>query len=412
MALTLDIAPLDSTLDEAHRSYKAWRRAVGMMPSWEELSTPLQSTVGGVAFRSDTSADPCSLLPEYYRRRHHAEQLISRLDHAFFTTMDDADDLTYDLIRLLAWWTRCLSDEIDLLGGGSHDPYDPPLTRDDAPCPPAFTDSDLTKDGVHRICETAAVLRGLGAGSVYDLERTVWTAVDRAASMNVIMGDGRDVSRDASRESGSWRTRTSVLIDALRDVLTCPPVDGSVIGIDLETTGLKPTRTWVVDAGWLQMDLTDPTEREIHPMRRSYGVPSTRMTLGNPTQNLTGISADDLAGLKPLDLDPDAQNEILNALLGRRFVAHNASFENTFFKLTVDGYAEALRNRLIKIVDSRNISRWLDPYPGKKGNHLEEYARHWNALDPATDSERHLGLEDSEIMLKAMGRHLRSIWNG
>lgn len=207
---------------------------------------------------------------------------------------------------------------------------------------------------------------------------------------------------------------------------------GEVVGIDLETSGLDPIYDYVIDAGWEYMDMSDGDDhdhdhdRPAHEIytdgrystdgaygqhRESYGFPSLRGSLGNPTKDVSGITAKDIAGCTPLDDDPAAQKRMLDALTSAPFVAHNAGFEHRHFMLNLAGYAEAYRDGKITIIDTRVMSdKWghYDDVDERFDNKLETYAKRFGGL--ADDgSERHLGLEDSHIMLVSMRNHLHKL---
>lgn len=79
--------------------------------------------------------------------------------------------------------------------------------------------------------------------------------------------------------------------------------------------------------------------------------------------------------------------------------------------LNVAGYAESYRAGNITIIDTLPMSRRWDEgsIPDDEHPHgnntLDAYAKRQGALD-ASKSERHLGLEDTHIMLVAMKHHL------
>ena len=195
------------------------------------------------------------------------------------------------------------------------------------------------------------------------------------------------------------------LADAYDHEYRAAPVVRDVIGIDLETTGLRNTRAWVIDAGWMTMDMAGDETPDGE--RRSYGVPDDRHALGNPTEFVSHIDLDDLRGLATLDEDAAAQSELLTLLCSRPYVAHNARFEDSMFMTNVEGYAEARRDGRIVIIDTKKLSQRLDPREAE-GNSLQSYARRWGAL-AADESERHLGLDDTRVMLVAMRRHMASM---
>jgi DNA polymerase III epsilon subunit-like protein len=402
-----EIHPLDELLEDVERSYDDWYDVDDSILDFDDIVTPWQSTIRGTQFQpsavvpgsSDSEAN--EILASYYDLRMRAEREINCMQNTFFNDAGAVSArLSYGPVRLLGWWVKNMSDEIDWIlanGGDLEDPYHADLQRFEfKTAPPAFSSHDLTPEGVHNICVMAAVLQGRPSSDVQYLEDKIWGNYDREKTLA-----GRPLTMD---------DEDILLAGSIRHTITSHRTVGNVVGIDLETTGLKATRAWIIDAGWLRMDLHDREEHEINPTRRSYGVSKTRRIIGNPVETINHVSMDSIADLKPIELDADAQGEILETLSsGVPFVAHSAGIEDAFFRQNVDGYAEAKRDGLVKIIDSRRISQWLDDYDGKQGNHLEQYARRWNALDPETGKERHLGLDDAEIMLKAMGRHLRAI---
>lgn len=383
----------------------------------DEVISPLQDTIRGVPLDELNNGDSepskhhyteeqaNAILSDYYDKRAAAEQKMRDLTWKFYSRPARDANLSYDPIRALGWQTRMLSDEITWMrereGGTLDDPNDKPwVHKPFTSAPPAFWDRDLEHDGIVKVCRKVTVLQGRSSRDAYSMASSVESSV-RAGEDKICASEGRDPTVEESKK---------LTADALRSLMKSRSTVGEVVGIDIETTGGSPTRDWVVDAGWLRTDLHDPEEKLYGDNRRSYGVSETRGQLGNPFEELTGISAESLKGKKSLAFDEDAQREILGELTsGVPFVAHNARFEDKFFMQNIEGYAEAKRAGRVKIIDSRDMSQWLDEYDGKKGNSLEQYARRWGTLDPKTDKERHLGFEDSEIMLKAMGRHLRTI---
>ena len=108
------------------------------------------------------------------------------------------------------------------------------------------------------------------------------------------------------------------------------------------------------------------------------------------------------------------QAGLLARLTQQPYVAHNATFEHSWFMLNVAGYAESYRAGRITIIDTLPMSRQWDPGAVPTNEHpygdntLDAYAKRQGALDSA-HNERHLGLEDSHIMLVAMKHHLAAL---
>lgn len=196
------------------------------------------------------------------------------------------------------------------------------------------------------------------------------------------------------------------------------PSAGTMVGIDLETTGTGPGQDYIIDAGWETYDMGDG--RAFDAQRHTYGLSRQRerQGIGRDITELTGIATSDVAGHAPFQEDADAQRAVMDALDGRIMVAHNANFERSFLIGNCAGYAEALRDGRIRIVDSMKVARHSEDVRAR-GFRLDDYARRNHALDDDRDtevrarggglirldqgeSERHLGLEDAHIMMRAM----------
>lgn len=393
MSIPDEIRPPEILWEATNEAMCGWSEAdkegtADMMPM---LFTPLQTTLMGVDMHSLDKVDTEDTLTRYYQTRHTVETLASRLEDHFFNDPSCVQHrLSYAPVRMLGWWNRCLSDEIDWLldsGCSLKDPYDVRRPwKQPVQAPPRFWRWELRDDtSLRSVCSQIAVMQGLK---------------DEAA----------DVMLDVLHSIADDDDDNSVM-DGLVEMMKARKPVGVVVGIDVETTGLKAMRDWLINAGWLLTDLNDPDEKLWGQASRSYGVPRVREVLGNPTEYISGISTIDIAGLKPINDDVTAQKEILDVVTSHPYVAHSSNAEDSFFKQNVAGYAEAKRDGMVRIIDSRSVSQRLDDYPGKISNRLEDYAKHWGVL-PENGRERHLGLDDSTIMLKAMGRNLRSLHGG
>jgi hypothetical protein len=124
---------------------------------------------------------------------------------------------------------------------------------------------------------------------------------------------------------------------------------------------------------------------------------------GVPLSEIHHITWKDLEGMPPLRQNPKMQKAILAALTAFPYMAHNAAFEDSWFMLNVDGYAEARKAGKIVPIDTRDICRRVDPevrllpretHPAT----LENWARRRGTLSK-NEKERHLGLEDVDLML-------------
>jgi DNA polymerase III epsilon subunit-like protein len=326
-------------------------------------------------------ANPSELLGKSYKIRTDYESLVRSMEGKFQRHLEIT---SYALPRLIGLRLKELNDEIDWLvsiGGVAHNPDDDraPFVKTPGYVPPKWTPWEL--DDIR---------------AIYAVGQDIAWMQNRNFDA-VVMELQKALAQDDTPE-----LRASVF----RSEIMKAPVVPNVVGIDLETTGLSPIRNWVIDAGLEYIDL-DTDNEPFDSYRSHYGVSSKRYELGNPTEFVSQINITELKDVEPLETDHEAQEFLLSALTSRPFVAHNARFENSFFMQNIEGYAEARRAGRIRIIDTQKLSRRLDPRE-EEGNSLEAYAHRWNGLE-ASEQERHLGLEDTHIMLLAMRNHLRSV---
>ena len=87
-------------------------------------------------------------------------------------------------------------------------------------------------------------------------------------------------------------------------------------------------------------------------------------------------------------------------------MAHNAAFEDSWFKIHLDGYAEARRAGKIIVIDSRQICRSLDAASARSpANPPPPRSRTGRAAvepSPPTPTQQHLGLDDTDLMLRTV----------
>ena len=94
------------------------------------------------------------------------------------------------------------------------------------------------------------------------------------------------------------------------------------------------------------------------------------------------------------------------ALTSYPYMAHNAAFEDSWFMLHLNGYAEARKAGRVIPIDTRDICRRLDPevkvlpHEARPAT-LENWARRRGTLKP-NEKERHLGLDDVDLMLRTV----------
>ena len=183
------------------------------------------------------------------------------------------------------------------------------------------------------------------------------------------------------------------------------PIKGKVLGIDIETTGRAPERGYIINVGWELMDLT--SDAVPHDPESYYcGLPEMYREAGIPLADIHKITWADVEGKKPFREDAELQKRLLSLMKKRPYVAHNAAFEDSWFMLHLPGYAEARREGKIIVIDSRQICRSIDeevrtlPRESSPAS-LENWARRRGTL-AADEAERHLGLDDTDLMLRTM----------
>lgn len=180
------------------------------------------------------------------------------------------------------------------------------------------------------------------------------------------------------------------------------PVSGMVCGIDIETTDRDPARGYIINVG-LEFMTIGPNARPHDPFSGYFGLPEMYAEKGVPLADIHKITWSDLDGKRPFREDKQVQEALLAAMSAYPFMAHNAAFEDSWFMLHIDGYAEARKAGRVVPIDSRDICRRVDPevrtLPHEtRPASLESWALRRGTLK-AGESERHLGLDDVELML-------------
>ncbi len=183
------------------------------------------------------------------------------------------------------------------------------------------------------------------------------------------------------------------------------PVGGTVCGFDIETTTRDPSRGYIINMGIAFMDLT-PTASPHDGHTAYFGLPPIYEDAGVPLTEIHHITWADVKGKKPFRSDRRAQEALLAAFKTYPLMAHNASFEDSWLQLHLDGYAEARKAGEVVLIDSRDICRRIDPdvrsLPRESAPAaLEHWAKRRGTLK-AGESEVHLGLDDVFLMLSTV----------
>lgn len=188
------------------------------------------------------------------------------------------------------------------------------------------------------------------------------------------------------------------------------PAKGTFVGVDIETTSTSPDRGYIVNIGWELMKLADGAEGQ-DAFATYCGLPEQYAQTGVPLAEIHKITWDDVAGKKPFREDAELQKRLLKALKSHPFMAHNAAFEDSWLMLHLDGYAEARKAGKIVPIDTRDICRALDPevrflsWEAKPAS-LEAWAQRRGVLS-ADEEERHLGLDDVDLMFRTLIAELK-----
>ena len=188
------------------------------------------------------------------------------------------------------------------------------------------------------------------------------------------------------------------------------PAKGKFVGIDIETTSTSPDRGYIVNVGWEIMELAEDAE-PTDATSVFCGIPEQYEETGVPLSEIHKITWSDVAGKTPFRDDADLQKKLLKVLKAHPFMAHNAAFEDSWLTLHLPGYAEARKAGKIVPIDTRDICRALDPdvrfmsWEAKPAS-LEAWAQRRGVL-AADEVERHLGLDDTDLMFKTLIAELK-----
>jgi len=184
------------------------------------------------------------------------------------------------------------------------------------------------------------------------------------------------------------------------------PIKGTVLGIDIETTGTAPERGYIINVGWETMELaSDSAPQDGEAVFCGLPEDPYKQT-GVPLEHIHHINWGMVEGKTPFREDAALQERLLKLMKKHPIMAHNAAFEDSWFTLHLAGYAEARRAGKIVVIDSRDICRKLDgevnALPRESAPAaLENWARRRGTLVEG-EVERHLGLDDTDLMLRTV----------
>ena len=188
------------------------------------------------------------------------------------------------------------------------------------------------------------------------------------------------------------------------------PAKGTFLGIDIETTSNSPDRGYIVNVGWEVMELVEGAQpTDAHSVY--CGLPEQYASTGVPLQEIHHITWADVADKKPFCEDAELHKQLLKAMKAHPFMAHNAAFEDSWFMLHLPGYAELRKAGKIVPIDTKDICRALDPevrfmsWEAKPAS-SEAWAQRRGVL-AADEVERHLGLDDTDLMFRTLIAELK-----
>lgn len=183
------------------------------------------------------------------------------------------------------------------------------------------------------------------------------------------------------------------------------PVSGMVGGVDIETTSRYPDRGYIINIG-LEFVRLAPKGRAKQGYATYCGLPEQYASTGVPLANIHHIQWSDVADKRPFRENAELQSALLLALETFPYMAHNAAFEDSWFTLQLNGYAEARKAGRIVVVDTRDICRRIDPEVrtlphDSRPAALETWAKRRKTL-AANEKETHLGLDDVDLMFRTV----------
>lgn len=175
-----------------------------------------------------------------------------------------------------------------------------------------------------------------------------------------------------------------------------------LIGVDIEATGFSPYYGHIIETG---VTVRDHRNQEVRKIKRLHGIPR-RAQIGSGTgaEDVHGISVEDIDG-KDRFHDPRFQATLLDVFKSGILLAHNASYEDRWFRVHLKGYAEARDRGDITIIDSMNVSRTL--VKGTPNHTLKSFVE-FNGMEYVN---AHRAYNDAVMMTDAFDIFCRNLHN-
>ena len=145
-----------------------------------------------------------------------------------------------------------------------------------------------------------------------------------------------------------------------------------IVGLDLEVSGLSPTRGRIIEAG-ISVAAKSPVNGgeyvQIDGMDRLYGLPrKAREGKGTGAEEVHNINLDMIKDKVDFS-DPENQKQMLEMLKRGPVEAHNAVFEDNWLRVHLPGYAEARDKGEIRLLCTMMMSRHLFGEDDNMPNH-------------------------------------------
>lgn len=174
------------------------------------------------------------------------------------------------------------------------------------------------------------------------------------------------------------------------------------IGIDIETNSASSAKGRIIETGIVSLANDGSTKVEYSSL---HGVSDKVMRgAGAGSEEVHKINADMLKGKKPFE-DADTQKEILAHLKKGTIVAHNASFEKEWLSVNLNGFAEALDKKQVRILDTKQLTSHL--MDETESNTLETFAE----SNGVAYEGAHAATTDTRMMMEALGNFRKSLFN-
>lgn len=166
-----------------------------------------------------------------------------------------------------------------------------------------------------------------------------------------------------------------------------------IVGIDLETSAASPAKGRILETAIVQLNPDGNVETLLSTL---HGISADVIDgVGVGLESLHRITPDMVAN-KPEFEDEANVTAIWEALRGAVLVAHNATFEKEFLAVNLPGFAEALDNGSLLILDTRQIASHL--MVTSIDNSLQSFSE-GNGV-PYVDA--HAAEADTVMMMKAL----------